>query len=175
MTTTRGGEVVVVGTGAGGAVTAVELARHGYHVTLLEEGPRPPLSDYGRDAGRAMQLLYRHRGMTPILGPVPVAYVEGCCVGGSTEINSGFWHRTPPEMLLRWKAQFDLVDAAPHDLDPHFAWAEELLAVGPALVDPPSTRVFARGIEAMAWSHQHQGARTRTCARADARRAPSRA
>ena len=102
------GDVVVIGSGAGGAVTALALAERGLGVLVLEEGPRPSLADYGAPSAEAMGRLYRNRGMTPILGDVPIGYVEGRCLGGSTEINSGFWHRTPREVLLRWKAQFDL-------------------------------------------------------------------
>ena len=75
-----------------------------------------------------MRSLYRRRGMTPILGHVPIAYVEGCCVGGSTEINSGFWHRPPTETLLRWKAQYDLTAASPEELRPSWEWAEKRYA-----------------------------------------------
>ena len=145
--------VLVIGSGAGGAVTALELAAHGHDVLLLEEGARP--SDEPPDAGATdtMEHLYRHRGMTPILGPVPIAYVEGRCVGGSTEINSGFWHRPPRETLLRWKSQYDLADASPEELRPHWEWAEAMLGVslqdGPL---PPSSKVFARGAQAMDWA-----------------------
>lgn len=84
-----------------------------------------------------------------------MGYVEGCCVGGSTEINSGFWHRTPQEVLLRWSAQFDLRDASQEDLAPHMAWAEEQLGVGMRGKPwPKSSEVFARGIEAMGWAAQ---------------------
>jgi choline dehydrogenase-like flavoprotein len=148
-------QALVVGSGAGGAVTALELARAGLDVCVLEQGSRWSLDRYGQDSVEAMRHLYRRRGMTPILGRVPIGYVEGACVGGSTEINSGFWHRTPPEVLLRWKAQFDLDGATPDALEPHFQWAEERLGVatygGPW---PKSTQVFARGIEAMGWAAQ---------------------
>src|SRR5690349_9805078 len=105
------GRVIVIGSGAGGATTALELARGGREVLVLEEGPRVGVADYGRAPTEAMKRLYRRRGMMPILGRVPIGYVEGCCVGGSTEINSGFWHRVPDEILQRWGAQYDLADA----------------------------------------------------------------
>jgi choline dehydrogenase-like flavoprotein len=124
-------DVLIIGSGAGGAVTAHCLAAAGFDVTVLEEGGRFDLSDYGGGGAAAMQRLYRRRGMTPIVGRVPIGYVEGACVGGSTEINTGFWHRTPTETLLRWKAQYDLPDATDADLRPHFDWAEELLRVAP--------------------------------------------
>lgn len=148
-------EVVVIGSGAGGAVTAFELARAGIDVAVLEEGGRFELGDYGKSPPDAMRKLYRRRGMTPILGRVPLGYVEGACFGGSTEINSGFWHRTPREVLARWKAQFDLADASLEELEPHFEWAEEKLGVRawePPL--PKSTEVFARGAGAMGWAAQ---------------------
>jgi len=167
----RDRRVVVVGSGAGGAVTALELARSGFEVTVLEEGGRHGLADYGGKPTTAMQRLYRRRGMTPILGRVPIGYVEGRCVGGSTEINSGFWHRAPREVLQRWRSQYELADSSEQDLAPHYAWAEQ--ALGVAVVPgawPPSTRAFARGVEAMGWSFEEvpraaPGCRqTNTCA-----------
>ncbi len=155
MADARPAQVIVIGSGAGGAVTSLELARAGFDVVLIEEGRRFDGKEYGRDATSAMARLYRRRGMTPILGRPAIGYVEGCCLGGSAEINSGFWHRTPREVLLRWRSQFDLADAMPDDLEPHFAWAERELGVskypGPW---PPSTQWFARGIERMAWAGQ---------------------
>ena len=119
MTASNRTQVLVIGSGAGGAVTALVLAEAGFDVLVLEEGGRHDAKDYGRQPTEAMKHLYRQRGMTPILGPVPIGYVEGRCLGGSTEINSGFWHRTPREILLRWRAQFDLSDAEDTDLLPH--------------------------------------------------------
>ena len=164
--------VLVIGTGAGGAVTALELARHGHDVLMVEEGRLiegdPP------DAGstETMAHLYRHRGMTPMMGRVPIAYVEGQCVGGSTEINSGFWHRPPHETLLRWQSQYELTEAGPDQLRPHWEWAEAMLGVGrhdgPL---PPSSEIFARGAEALGWAY-HEVPRTAAQARVSPAAAP---
>ncbi|MCU0693530.1 MAG: FAD-dependent oxidoreductase, partial [Polyangiaceae bacterium] len=148
-------QVVVIGSGAGGTVTALELAEAGFNVVVVEEGRRFSPKDYGHDGLHAMSSLYRRRGMTPILGRPTLGYVEGCCVGGSTEINSGFWHRTPREILLRWRSQYELADAMPEDLESHFVWAEQALGVAKSPQPwPPSTAAFARGIEKMGWSGQ---------------------
>lgn len=147
--------VVVVGSGAGGATTAYTLARAGFDVVVLEEGARHPLSSYGCNAPDAMRRFYRNRGMLPIVGRVPIGYAEGCCVGGSTEVNCGFWHRVPPEVALRWRAQYGLMDCDPEQLDPHFAWAEQLTHVSEHPGElPTSSQIFARGIEAMGWRYQ---------------------
>jgi len=146
-------DVLVIGSGAGGATTALELATRGHEVLVLEEGREWGTEAYGKPPSEGMQRLYRRRGMMPILGVTPIGYVEGCCVGGSTEINSGFWHRSPREILLRWKSQVDLADASPEELEPHFRWAEEHLGVSRYTgVHPASTRVFQRGADAMGWS-----------------------
>ena len=149
-------QVLVIGSGAGGSVTALELARAGVDVTILEEGRRHDrATEYGTSSTEGMKRLYRRRGMTPIFGSVPLGYVEGSCVGGSTEINSGFWHRTPREVLARWQAQFDLDGATVEELAPHFQHAEELVGVGlSGRPWPKSTAVFARGAEAMGWASQ---------------------
>lgn len=146
---------LVIGSGAGGALTACILAEAGRDVLIVEEGTCWDAADYGNNCPDGMLKLYRRGGMTPIMGNVPIGYAEGKCYGGGTEINSGFWHRTPPEILLRWKAQYDLSDALPDNLEPHFAWLENELSV--RLYEhewPASTKVFARGIDAMKWSYQ---------------------
>ncbi len=145
-------DVLVVGSGAGGAVTALTLGQGGREVVVLEEGPRCTPREYGATPTAAMARLFRARGMNPIMGSVPVAYAEGRCVGGSTEINSGFWSRPPAELLAHWKYEFNIVDAAEGDLVEHYTWAERQLGVGPLSSPwPPSTAVFARGLSALGW------------------------
>src|SRR5688572_20448753 len=109
-------DVLIIGSGAGGATTAVERASAGFDATVLAEGRQYPPEAYGQGTRWAMENLYRRRGMTPIMGPVPIGFVEGSCLGGSTEINSGFSHRTPREVLARWRAQFDLDGATVDEL-----------------------------------------------------------
>jgi choline dehydrogenase-like flavoprotein len=148
-------QVLIIGSGAGGSTTAHVLAEKGFEVVVLEEGEKQTLADYGQSPTKAMKLLYRNRGIMPIMGSVPIGYVEGRTLGGSTEINSGFWHRLPPEFLMRWQAKFNLTDFSQDTLSEHFDWAEKTLSVGlhPGPW-PKSTEVFNRGVEAMQWSGQ---------------------
>ena len=69
-------EVVVIGTGAGGAVVAAELAEAGIDVLLLEEGDHPERIPPDAPPLARIGALYRDGGMTGTLGntfiPVPV-------------------------------------------------------------------------------------------------------
>jgi len=158
-------QVLVIGSGAGGSITALELARAGVDVLILEEGWRHSLDDYGRSAAHAMRTLYRRRGMTPILGSVPIGYVEGRCLGGSTEINSAFWHRTPPLVLAAWRDRFGLAGVEPEAMAPHFDWLERELSVGPYGAALPSmTEVFRQGASLMQWTPREVPRVVRQCA-----------
>jgi choline dehydrogenase-like flavoprotein len=147
-------QVLVVGSGAGGAITALECARAGLDVTIVEEGAlHDHRAEPAEGTAAAMQKLYRRRGMLPILGSVPIGYVEGACVGGSTEINSGFWHRTPREVIARWQAQFDVDGASSEELLEHFEAVESLLGVTLSGQPwPKSSEILARGARAMGWA-----------------------
>ena len=81
---------LVIGSGAGGAVVAKTLATSGRDVLVLEDGPDADTSKLATNSPEAMRLLYRHGGLSPILGRPNIAFVEGRCVGGSTEINQNF-------------------------------------------------------------------------------------
>jgi choline dehydrogenase-like flavoprotein len=109
-------DVVVVGSGAGGAVAAAELAAAGLDVIVLEAGRHYDRDSYPADHLEAIAELYRDGGLTIAEGrppiPVPVARV----VGGTTVINSGTCFRAPDPVLADWKRRFGI------------AWAEDMAA-----------------------------------------------
>ncbi len=145
-------EVAVIGSGPGGAVTACHLAEAGRDVVLVEEGagadqgPCPPFSR------EEMERRYRNGGLTVALGPTKVNYVEGRCVGGGSEINSGLYHRTPPEVLARWQEQYGVREMGESDLAPHFDACEQDLSVsllpGPA---PAASLKLHEGAQRLGW------------------------
>ena len=126
--------VVIVGSGAGGATAAAELAEAGADVILLEEGGYHPTESFTAETGRALRTLYRDGGGGMTLGRPSVLYAEGRCVGGSTVVNGGMSWRTPARVLDRWAEQEGLPQIREKGLDPYFAAAESRLSVG--LQDP---------------------------------------
>ncbi|MBL0214550.1 MAG: GMC family oxidoreductase N-terminal domain-containing protein [Myxococcales bacterium] len=101
-------DVVIVGSGAGGAPVAAELAEAGFDVVVLEEGSYYQTRDFTADASAAVRQLYRDGGATMAFGDPPVLYQEGRAVGGSTVINGGMSWRTPAHILDRWRKEAGL-------------------------------------------------------------------
>jgi choline dehydrogenase-like flavoprotein len=122
-------EFVVIGSGPGGSTAACLLAEAGRDVLLLEEGPYVGPNEVRPFSRDEMVRKYRNSGLTIAMGPTKVAYVEGRCVGGGSEVNSGLYHRTPPEILDDWHERF-CIDALDEDcLRPHFEANERELRV----------------------------------------------
>jgi choline dehydrogenase-like flavoprotein len=120
-------DVAIIGSGAGGAVAAAELAAAGLDVLVLEAGEHFNRDSYPADRLEAIRTLYREAGLTIADGrppiPVPVAWADG----GTTVINSGTCFRAPDSVLEEWRSEFGLSWA--HDLDADFAEAEDTLRV----------------------------------------------
>ena len=91
---------------------------------------------------------YRNGGQTVAMGANKVAYVEGRCVGGGSEINSGLYHRTPPDILETWRREFRVDGLTEEELRPHFEACEKDVSVsllpGPAPAASLKTCTTAR-------------------------------
>jgi choline dehydrogenase-like flavoprotein len=149
-------EVVVIGTGAGGAAAAYELASRGRAVLLLEEGDYHRRGSFRGNAARAQQQLYRDQGMTVALGNVGIPVFTGRAVGGSTVINSGTCYRAPERTFRRWRERFGLGgDFSSAGLSPYYERVEAMLRVAPAqalhlgAIGP----IIARGAERLGLRH----------------------
>lgn len=148
-------DVVVVGSGAGGAVVAKELAEQGHAVVLIEEGGYFGREDFTGKSTAMLSRLYRNGGVTFALGNVFLPVPIGKTVGGTTTINSGTCLRAPEATLARWRAQSGLADLTSADLAPYFRKVESILQVAPsseAAIGAPG-RVVARACEKLGWSH----------------------
>lgn len=145
-------QVLVIGSGAGGAVTAARLAEAGRSVTIVEEGPWVDPDAFEPFSLQEMEAKYRHRGGAAALGLPPIAYTEGRCVGGSTEVNSGLWHRLPPDLTEQWRQHYAIDEFEPEALDRQAASIEAEMAVSLLPGAPPrSSAILDDGAVKLGW------------------------
>jgi choline dehydrogenase-like flavoprotein len=145
--------VLIVGSGAGGATVALELARQGHSVTIVEEGQPVQYDRLHRNISRATTDYYRYGGALPILAKPMVAFVEGKAVGGTTTINGGLFWRTPRFVLQRWRGEERVSDELVDAYDRHFTELESIQNV--TFFNPPTgnldSRAMKAGADALGW------------------------
>ncbi len=146
-------QVVVVGSGAGGAVVAAELAEQGLDVVIVEEGRLFTHTELGRDPGAIIRNAYREGATTLALGRPSVPIPLGQTVGGTTTINSGTCFRVPDYVLDRWDALGLPVNRA--EIAACYERVEKAISVQqvPDHLLGGSSQVIARGAEKMGLNH----------------------
>jgi choline dehydrogenase-like flavoprotein len=157
-------DVCVIGAGAGGAVTAAELAEGGMSVVVLEEGHWHDPDSFTARPPEMLARLYRDGGQTMTLGNPPILLPLGQGLGGTTLINSGTCFRTPPLVLARWEREFGL-DVSEESLRPCFERVEKALSVSevtPELAGA-NAEVARRGAARLGWSHGYLRRNARGC------------
>ena len=144
-------DIVIVGSGAGGATVAAELTEAGFDVIVLEEGSYYQTRDFTADTSAMVRQLYRDGGATIALGKPPVFYQEGRAVGGSTVINGGMSWRTPEKILDRWVKSG--LDVSPKSMEPYFERVEKRIHVAPMDAEAigNDNKLLKRGADAKGW------------------------
>jgi len=142
-------DVVVIGSGAGGAVMAKELAEAGLSVVVLEEGAYFTRPDFAGPPWERFQKLYRANGTTVALGLPTIPLPLGKAVGGSTLINSGTCFRTPDRVLQSWGSEWGLEGIDAESMRPFFERVERIIHVQPVPEEllGDNARVFRRGVD----------------------------
>src|SRR3954466_3801032 len=74
-------DVVVVGSGAAGAVAAHTLTEAGLSVGIVEEGPWLKTKDVSQDVHTAFGRVMRQAGMQVLRGRAYMPMLQGRCVG----------------------------------------------------------------------------------------------
>ena len=157
-------EVLIVGSGAGGAVIADVLTRAGRDVVMIEEGPYIDHENAPSSVPQSVSRLWRNGGITVAMGTPPIAYAEGRCVGGSTEINSAIFQRTPGELLDRWGADYHIDDFGESALRPYYEYAESI--VNASITAPPFgavSEVLEQGARKLGWQVETLARAQREC------------
>lgn len=121
-------DAVVIGSGAGGGITAYELAKQGKKVVVLEAGPYVPSEKFAEMLAVAMGTLYEDEGgQANTDGDITV--LQGRCVGGSTVVNAALCFRTPDYYLELWGKEFGLTNLNPQTMLPYFEKVERNLGI----------------------------------------------
>ena len=98
-----------------------------------------------------MDRQYRAGGVTVALGRPSIAYTEGRCAGGGTEVNSGLYLRPPEEVLERWRAVTTSATSTPPTIETICGEVERELSVQPVPgAQTPGQRGAAAGAAASA-------------------------
>jgi choline dehydrogenase-like flavoprotein len=122
-------DVAIIGTGAGGGVTAEILALAGLRVLLIEEGPLKSSKDFKMREAQAYPALYQESA-TRKTKDKAINILQGRSVGGSTTVNWTSSFRTPHSTLNYWQENFGLKDYSAEVLAPWFLMMEQRLNVG---------------------------------------------
>ncbi|HIA01649.1 MAG TPA: GMC oxidoreductase [Myxococcales bacterium] len=149
-------DVIVVGTGAGGAVVAKELAAQGWAVMMVEEGRHFDRSDFTSKSRLELQNeLYRGGGMLATVGNTAIPLLVGKSLGGTTTVNSGTCFRAPDKILNHWHKKLGLSEFSPQSMARHYERVEHILGVEPASWDYLGgvAEVVRDGCERLGYSH----------------------
>jgi len=135
--------VIVIGSGAGGAVSAANLARH-HDVLVIEAGPHFPSGAITHEERRMTARLFVDGGVQTSRDHDIVVF-QGRCVGGSTAINNGIalrvqqpglTHPHAKDVFATWAALGAPVDVA--RFEAAYRAVETRLGIEP--IDPKSGR-----------------------------------
>lgn len=145
-------DLLVIGSGPGGATTAALCAEAGLDVVIVEEGAHLRVGSSPSYSRAEMDQKYRNGGLTNAFGRVSVTYIEGRCVGGGSEVNAALYHRPLPETLREWGLKFQIDHFGPKELEPCFDEVEKEMSVSfmPNGVGPASERLKA-GAKKLKW------------------------
>jgi len=150
------GDVVIVGSGAAGAILAYELADRGRDVILLERGALVDRSEFTDDESAMLSKLYRD-GALQVSRDFRFAVLQGMCVGGSTVVNNAVSIKAPTEVLDDWNDPSGL-NAGLHrpSLDASFEYIRQWLQIKeqPATTFSRGAKKLLEGADALGINHK---------------------
>ncbi len=162
-------DVVVVGSGASGAVVATELASAGLKVIIVEEGPNIPSAKLGQmRVSESIRHVWRDGAFTIAipLGDTPAINVTmGRGVGGSSMLTGGVCFRIPDPVLDTWERELGLVEYTPKKMEEFHAHVEKAIHVEevPKEMRSIGTNLFAEGAAKIGLTVESMRRNTKGC------------
>jgi cholesterol oxidase len=139
-------DVVIIGSGFGGSVSALRLAEKGYRVAVLEAGKRWDAKDFPKTNWNLRKALWFPRlGMRGIqrISLLPdIMVLSGAGVGGGSLVYANTLYE-PPEPFYKDAQWGDITDWKA-ELAPHYATARHMLGVTENPLDTPADKVMRR-------------------------------
>lgn len=156
-------DVCVIGSGAGGAVAAAELAAAGRRVVVLEAGGGAQAPDFEQAELPAMRTLFLDRGVaaTRDLG---IAILAGATLGGGTTINWQTSLALPDAVRDEWAERSGCASFAEESFSRSLAAVlRRLGAEAPETVINANNAVLRDGCQELGWRWRQVARNARGC------------
>lgn len=142
-------DFLIIGSGAGGGLSAYKLGKKGYKVLVLEAGPFVPTSQVSLDEAKAYPKIYQEAAARKTRDGA-INILQGRVVGGSTTVNWTSCFRTPDYTLKAWQEDYGLKELTGENLAPHFEDIEKLIKVSPWEIPPNrNNEILKQGLTAL--------------------------
>jgi len=156
-------DVAVIGTGAGGGLSAEIFAKSGLKVVMIEEGPLKTYRDFHLLESEAYPHLYQESASRKTKDK-GIEFLQGRCVGGSTTVNWTTSIRTPIQTLEYWRDIYDFKGYGMSEIVPWFELAEERFNVTSWDIPPNENNdVLRRGAEKLGISFDFMKRNVKKC------------
>ncbi len=144
-------DVIIVGTGAGGGITAEILSKAGLKVIMIEEGPLRHSDQFKMMEKFAYPDLYQEAAARKTADKA-IHIMQGRSVGGSTTVNWTSSFRTPKATLDHWQKEHGVEGITEQTMKPWFEWAEKRLNIHPWQMPPNNNnQILKDGMEKLGY------------------------
>lgn len=160
-------DVVVIGSGAGGAVAAARFAESRREVVILEAGEYLHAPDFTENEADLMPRLFADQAMRAT-GDGSISLLQGGAVGGGTTVNWMLMLRPPDHVLDEWLHRLHIPGFTAGDLARHVdrVGTEVSADTVPAEARSPSNRAIIEGATALGWRARAAMINAQGCVRA---------
>lgn len=155
------GDVAIVGTGAGGGITAQVLAEAGLKVIMIEEGPYQTASNFHMLESEAYPQLYQEVANRKTHDKA-INILQGRAVGGGTTVNWTSCFRIPAQTLSHWRDVYGW-ELTEQQLQPWYRKVEQQLNITPWSGHNQSNAVLSRGLKQLNWHRDFISRNVKRC------------